>query len=52
MNEIEKLNKELEFLKEQNKQLREMAEKAGSEEAFYKHRCMQLEEQVMRLQSK
>ena len=52
MDEIEKLKKENELLKKQNQELREMAQRAGSLEAHYQHRCYQLEEQVMRLQSK
>ena len=39
MNDLERVKSELEFLRKQNRELRAMAQRAGSEEAYYKQRC-------------
>ena len=56
--DIENLKKRLilesksnELLLKQQKEFRKMAEKAGSELAVWKHKCLRLEEQIMRLEN-
>ncbi len=55
--DIENLKKKLilesksnELLLKQQKEFREMAEKAGSELAVWKQKCLRLEEQITRLE--
>ena len=43
------INEELDFLRKQSKELRRLAEKAGSEMAHWKHKCLRLEEELKKL---